>query len=441
MPFQSSARGKYGPQGMKAMKGPLAPVWSTSGTLTQAQPGTAYSFQLVASDDSGDAPTYSLNTGSIPAGLSISSSGLISGTPSNSGTFTFTVNATDANGRATSSSTLTIVSVVPFAPAGTGQRFTSTGTQNYTITTQGTYFIYCVGAGGQNACGSGGAGAVTATKLYFSSGSVVQVGVGMVGNPGYEMGGGTTGAAGGAGSFVKYVSGTVLTGTGGSAVSSPAGNYLVVAGGGGSGGCHSFTANFGGNGNGQGGAQYDNNPPDNGCGGFSGWNGGGGGSTCHGGSSGGGTSNSNQYTGAQGNTQSGNYGGSGGGGFGGGGGGASGCSGCPGNTGGVGSGWVQDGSNTNYFSYRRGGGGGGSHPNSCGGSGGGGGGLILGDPSDSRFAYPSYRVTPNRTTSNGSYDRGLSSVMNSLGRSDIASIGSYGANTTQGAVWIVASGG
>jgi hypothetical protein len=31
--------------------------------------------------------------------------------------------------------------------------------------------------------------------------------------------------------------------------------------------------------------------------------------------------------------------------------------------------------------------------------------------------------------------------MNSLGRSDIASIGSYGANTTQGAVWIVASGG
>jgi hypothetical protein len=429
MPFKSSSRGAYGPQGQKVIKGPLAPVWVTSGTITQASTGTAYSFQLSATDDSGDAPSYSLSTGSLPAGLSISSSGLISGTPSSSGTFTFTANATDVNGRTTSSSTLSLTSIVPAAAAGTGQIFTSTGTQNYTIPQNGTYYVYCVGAGGNAGCGTGGSGGVSASRIQFATGTVLQVGVGMVGNSSYEMGGGTSGAAAGAGSFVKLVSGT-------SNVSSPLGNYLLVAGGGGAGGCHGFAANFGGNGNGQGGAQYDNNPPDNGCGGYSGWNGGGGGNTCHGGGNGGGTGNANQLTGANGNTASGNFGGSGGGGFGGGGGGMSGTGGT-GNAGGYGPGWTQDSALT---SYRRGGGGGGSHPNSCGGSGGGGGGLILGDSSDSRFAYGSYRVTPNRTTSNGSYDRGLNAVMTSLGRTDIANIGSYGAAATQGAVWIVASG-
>jgi hypothetical protein len=109
MPFQSSARGKYGAQSMKPTKGPLAPVWSTSGTIgNNIAQGSAYSFQVTATDDSGDTPTYSFGTGSLPTGISVSSSGLVSGTPSNSGTFNFTVNATDANGRTTASPTLTI---------------------------------------------------------------------------------------------------------------------------------------------------------------------------------------------------------------------------------------------------------------------------------------------------------------------------------------------
>jgi hypothetical protein len=109
MPFQSSARGKYGAQSMKPTKGPLAPVWVTSGTIgNNIVQGSAFSFQLSATDDSNDTPVYSFGTGSLPTGISVSSSGLVSGTPSNSGTFNFTVNARDANGRTTASSTLTI---------------------------------------------------------------------------------------------------------------------------------------------------------------------------------------------------------------------------------------------------------------------------------------------------------------------------------------------
>jgi len=102
MPFKSSGRGAYGPQGQKVIKGPLAPVWVTSGALSNGNVGQAYSVQLSATDDSGDAPTYTIDSGSLPSGLSLSSSGLISGTIGGSaGTFTFTVNATDVNGRAT----------------------------------------------------------------------------------------------------------------------------------------------------------------------------------------------------------------------------------------------------------------------------------------------------------------------------------------------------
>lgn len=429
MPFQSSARGKYGPQGMKAMKGPLAPTWTTSGTLTQAQPSTAYSYQLVASDDSGDAPVYTLNTGSIPSGLSISSSGLLSGTPTQSGTFTFTVNATDTNGRSTASSTLTLVSVNPVAPAGTGQIFTAADQQtNYTFAQAGTYYVYCVGAGGQTGGGNGGgSGGVTASKLTVTAGTVFGVGVGSVGG-GYEMRGGSgSNHAGGGGSYVKLVSGSC---TNASAANS---GYLLVAGGGGGGATHGFGANYGGNGNGQGGAEYSDYNPDSGYGGYSGWNGGAGGSSAHGGGNGGSANNANQHYGANWQTSSGNYGGAGGGGYGGGASGMSGTGGT-GNAGGYGDGWAQDGG---FNSYRRGGGGGGSHPSSCGGTGGGGGGLVQGDTSDGRFEYGSYRVTPFRTTS--PYRRQLNEVMASLGRSDLT-IGSYGNTNTQGAVWIVASG-
>ena len=109
MPFRSSSRGSYGPQAQKLIKGPLAPTWTSSGTIGTSVPqGQSYSVQLSATDDSLDAPTYALASGSLPTGLTLSSAGLISGTPSAAGDFSFTVNATDANGRITTSGSLLI---------------------------------------------------------------------------------------------------------------------------------------------------------------------------------------------------------------------------------------------------------------------------------------------------------------------------------------------
>jgi hypothetical protein len=107
----------------------LAPVWSTTGTIgSQLSTASPYSFQLVANDDSTDPSTYTLNTGSLPTGLSLSSSGLISGTPSSAGTFNFTVNARDVNGRTTASSTLTITVQDPLPQPFIWYKNTSVGT-------------------------------------------------------------------------------------------------------------------------------------------------------------------------------------------------------------------------------------------------------------------------------------------------------------------------
>jgi hypothetical protein len=66
--------------------------------------GTAVSKQISASDSGGAALTYSA-TG-LPAGLSINSSGLISGTPTSAGTSTVTVTAQNSTG-ASGSTTFT----------------------------------------------------------------------------------------------------------------------------------------------------------------------------------------------------------------------------------------------------------------------------------------------------------------------------------------------
>jgi hypothetical protein len=67
----------------------------TTTALPNGSVGTAYSQTLAASG--GTPPyTWSLISGALPAGLSLSSSGVISGTPTAAGTATFTVKATDS---------------------------------------------------------------------------------------------------------------------------------------------------------------------------------------------------------------------------------------------------------------------------------------------------------------------------------------------------------
>ena len=83
----------------------------SSGDLNQATIGVAYSYQLLFS---GGVPprTWSMGTGSLPPGLSLSSAGTISGTPTQLGTYSFTVQLTDSSPQTVSSQPLRIT-VVP----------------------------------------------------------------------------------------------------------------------------------------------------------------------------------------------------------------------------------------------------------------------------------------------------------------------------------------
>jgi uncharacterized protein YhjY with autotransporter beta-barrel domain len=116
----------------------VAPVVTVSPTtLPAATAGSAYTATLTATG--GVAPySFVLGGGTLPAGLSLSASGVVSGTPTAAGSFAFTVNVTDANGQAgTANVTLTVgnsaITVTPATlPRGTqgvaySQRLTAAG--------------------------------------------------------------------------------------------------------------------------------------------------------------------------------------------------------------------------------------------------------------------------------------------------------------------------
>ncbi|MGI8667049.1 MAG: putative Ig domain-containing protein [Jatrophihabitans sp.] len=87
-----------------AITHPIVGGGGTGNTVTVTNPGsktgtvgTATSLQLSASD-SASGQSFTWGATGLPTGLSISSSGLISGTPSAAGTFTVTATATDTTG-------------------------------------------------------------------------------------------------------------------------------------------------------------------------------------------------------------------------------------------------------------------------------------------------------------------------------------------------------
>jgi YVTN family beta-propeller protein len=74
-----------------------SPITLAPESLPEGTVGAAYTETITASG--GTAPyTYSVVSGSLPPGLTLSSSGILSGTPTAQGTYNFTVAATDANG-------------------------------------------------------------------------------------------------------------------------------------------------------------------------------------------------------------------------------------------------------------------------------------------------------------------------------------------------------
>jgi hypothetical protein len=89
----------------------------TTVSLPNAIAGTAYSQQLTTSGGGGGSPAFTLTTGSLPAGLSLSAAGLISGTPTNASagsTYTFAVTVTIGT---QTSAPVTLSIVVPALPA------------------------------------------------------------------------------------------------------------------------------------------------------------------------------------------------------------------------------------------------------------------------------------------------------------------------------------
>jgi hypothetical protein len=101
----------------------VAPATLPNGTV-----GTAYSQTLTASGGSG-AYTYAITAGALPDGLSISTGGVLSGTPSMANTFNFTVTATDALG-STGSQAYTVTIAAPTSVVWTG----NTNTDWFTAT-------------------------------------------------------------------------------------------------------------------------------------------------------------------------------------------------------------------------------------------------------------------------------------------------------------------
>ncbi|MEA2237224.1 MAG: large repetitive protein [Thermoanaerobaculia bacterium] len=128
----------------------LTPVTVPGGTATQS-----YSQQLSATGGHG-AYTFAILSGALPTGVTLSTAGLLSGTPSVTGTFTFVVTATDAFGCVGTSGTYSLVIGCPAITVTNPA--TNTGVANSAFSQQFTR--------------SGGAGTVT-----FSTASPLPAGL------------------------------------------------------------------------------------------------------------------------------------------------------------------------------------------------------------------------------------------------------------------------
>ena len=76
----------------------VAAILITPATLPGGQVGTSYSQQLSASGGTGPY-TFAVASGILPAGVSLSTGGMLSGTPTAGGSFTFTIQAKDSGTR------------------------------------------------------------------------------------------------------------------------------------------------------------------------------------------------------------------------------------------------------------------------------------------------------------------------------------------------------
>jgi hypothetical protein len=150
------------------------PVWSTGAALADVAVGSSYSVQLSASN----AVSYALKAGSsLPAGLSMTTGGLVTGTVAAAATTTFTVTATGNAANATVDRTFTqLVAAVPVWTTGAALTDVLTGVAITTVNFAATNAVsYAVKSGSTLPAGIAlsSAGALTGTPTVAGSYSFV----------------------------------------------------------------------------------------------------------------------------------------------------------------------------------------------------------------------------------------------------------------------------
>jgi hypothetical protein len=102
-----------------------APTITSTSPLPAGTVGTAYSQTLAATGDA--TITWSVTSGSLPAGLSLSSGGAITGTPTTAGTSTPTITATNSTGNDAKVLSITINAAPSGPTAGVAGKVTVSG--------------------------------------------------------------------------------------------------------------------------------------------------------------------------------------------------------------------------------------------------------------------------------------------------------------------------
>ena len=115
-----------------------APAFTADSPPSAGTVGTAYSYSFAASGN--PSPTFSVTSGSLPPGLSLgATSGILSGTPSGPGSFTFTVSASNGVSPAASQPLSITVSQAPALTAASPPGSATVGaTYGYTFAASGS---------------------------------------------------------------------------------------------------------------------------------------------------------------------------------------------------------------------------------------------------------------------------------------------------------------
>ncbi len=121
----------------------VAPVFTNDSPPSNAGTGISYSYTYTATGN--PAPTFSVSSGSAPTGLTLNpSTGVLSGTPTTPGSFTFTVTATNTVAPDATSPSTTITVSAPVAPVFTADTPPTTGKV-------GNFYFYTYAATGNPA--------------------------------------------------------------------------------------------------------------------------------------------------------------------------------------------------------------------------------------------------------------------------------------------------